>query len=549
MLNNQKAKLTAAFLLFALIAGSIGCGTPESAVTTPAKAKASFDDLVALFKEFREFQRPKVVDGVPDYTPAAMAAQRQGLAELQGRLAAMDISEWPVSRKVDYLLVRAEMNGLEFDHRVLRPWSRDPAWYIVVEFQFGPKMWPRMSIPRLPIPQDRLPNVATRLRAIPSILAQARTNLTEPTADLTMLGIRSKEREGRLLREFVPELAKHHPELVPDAEKALAAVDDFKSWLEGNKERWTARSGIGVDHYNWYLKNVSLLPYTHDQLVGVSEREYERALSMIAFEKHRNRRLPPHKAVTGREEYLKLFNEGQEFLLDFLKSEELFTVPDFITLNPVKSWNRGPVKDYFAQVQDRDPLPLMPHDFIGHGPDAIRHRNDSRPIRGTTRLYFIDGVRAEAVATGMEEIMMHVGLLDKRPRARELDYNLLGFRASRSLSDLKIHSNELTLMEGFQYNIEHTPEKWLPEDSPTMWHDIELYLRQPTYGVGYLIGSVQLQGLIADESRRLGDAFVLKNCLDAFFAAGMIPIALTRWEMTGLDDQIRRLWPEGFGSK
>ena len=546
---NRRASRLAAILMLVLIAGAIGCGTPEKTMSPPAKVKASFDDLVALFKEFREFQRPKVVDGVPDYTPAAMAAQRRGLAALQQRLAAMDTADWTISRKVDYLLVRAEMNGLDFDHRVLRPWSRDPAWYIAVEFQFGPKIWPRLSIPRLPIPQDRLADFTTRLRAIPAILAQAKTNLTEPTSDLTMLGIRSKEREGRMLREFIPVLAKHHPDLVPDAEKALAAVDEFKSWLDRNQSRWTGDSGLGVDNYNWYLKNVSLLPYTFDQLVTVSEREYERALSMIALKKHRNRKLPPLKVVTSQDEYLKLFNEGQKFLYEFLKTEELFTVPDFITLKPVTSWNRGPVKDYFAHIQDRDPLPLMAHDFVGHGPDAERYRNDPRPIRGANRLYFISGVRAEAVATGMEEILMHAGLLDKRPRARELDHNLLGFRASRSLSDLKIHSNELSLLEGFQYNIGHTPEGWLPADSPTMWHDIELYLRQPTYGVGYLIGSVQLQDLIADESRQLGDAFKLKDCLDAFFTAGMIPISLIRWEMTGLDDQVRRLWPEGFVQK
>ncbi len=29
-------------------------------------------DLVSLFQEFREFIRPEVVDGVPDFTAAAM---------------------------------------------------------------------------------------------------------------------------------------------------------------------------------------------------------------------------------------------------------------------------------------------------------------------------------------------------------------------------------------------------------------------------------------------------------------------------------------------
>lgn len=141
---------------------------------------------------------------------------------------------------------------------------------------------------------------------------------------------------------------------------------------------------------------------------------------------------------------------------------------------------------------------------------------------------------------------MHTGLLDTRPRARELAYNLLAFRGSRSISDLRIHSNEFTLMDGFQFNIDWTPYGWLPEDSPTMWHDIELYLRQPGYGVGYLIGSVQLQKLIAERGRQLGESFVLKEFMDSFYDSGMIPLSLIRWEMTGLDDEIRNLWPEGF---
>lgn len=141
----------------------------------------------------------------------------------------------------------------------------------------------------------------------------------------------------------------------------------------------------------------------------------------------------------------------------------------------------------------------------------------------------------------MEEILMHTGLLDERPRARELSYNLLAFRAARAISDLRLHSNEFTLMEGFRFNIDKTPYGWLPEDSATMWHDIELYMRQPTYGVGYLIGSVQLQKLMADCGFQLGEGFNLRTFMDEFLAAGMIPVTLIRWEMTGLDDELKKL--------
>ena len=62
----------------------------------PTPAAGSYDALLSLFSNWRAFQKPKLVDGVPDYTAAAMAAQHRGLAAYQRRLAAIDPSGWPV---------------------------------------------------------------------------------------------------------------------------------------------------------------------------------------------------------------------------------------------------------------------------------------------------------------------------------------------------------------------------------------------------------------------------------------------------------------------
>jgi hypothetical protein len=105
-----------------------------AASTAPLKPSqgAGHADLVALFTGWRAFQKPKLVDGVPDYTAPAMAAQQRELAGYQRRLAGIDASGWPVSQQVDWHIVRAEMNGLDFDHRVLRPWATNPAFYVTV---------------------------------------------------------------------------------------------------------------------------------------------------------------------------------------------------------------------------------------------------------------------------------------------------------------------------------------------------------------------------------------------------------------------------------
>jgi len=106
------------FTVVAFIIGSAftACG-PESTEIAPAGA-GDYEGLVTLFNEFREFQRPKEIDGVPDYTASAMSEQYSRVREYQQRLAAIDIGAWPVAQQVDYHVVRAEMNGLEFEHRV-----------------------------------------------------------------------------------------------------------------------------------------------------------------------------------------------------------------------------------------------------------------------------------------------------------------------------------------------------------------------------------------------------------------------------------------------
>ncbi len=81
----------------------------------------------------------------------------------------------------------------------------------------------------------------------------------------------------------------------------------------------------------------------------------------------------------------------------------------------------------------------------------------------------------------------------------------------------------------------------MPEEGRTIWFDEELYLQQPGYGTSYLVGKEHLEKLIRDRSRQLGEKFNLKQFMDEFHTAGLIPLSLIRWEMTGLDDEIKTL--------
>ena len=153
----------------------------------------AYAELLRLFADWRRFQPPALVDGVPDYGSAAMAAQHRDIRTYQDRLAAIDPSPWPIPQQVDYHIVRAEMNGLDFDHRVLRPWANDPAFYVTV---FGsesdqPAREGHYARGSLELWQHALPPdlagaaaIPSALRAIPPLLEQARRNLVGTGRDL-----------------------------------------------------------------------------------------------------------------------------------------------------------------------------------------------------------------------------------------------------------------------------------------------------------------------------------------------------------------------------
>ena len=543
-----------AFTLIILCLCAFFCCSPEEK-KADAVSTDKYEDLVRLFGEWREFQKPEINEGVPDYTARAMEEQRQGLKEMQGRLAGIDPSSWLISQQVDYHIVRAEMNGLDFDHRVFRPWSRNPCFYAVlytspsdVPALEGPWRYGTLCLWKYDFPMDEQKTAEFRLhlQAIPKVLEQAKKNLTEEAKDLWFLGIRLKKRESALLDNLGQQLEEYHPDLLPDIKKAKAAVEDFRSWLEDKQKNMTAASGIGKDNFTWYMKNVHLNPYSWEEQLVILERELNRSLACLKLEENRNRDLPKLEPPKTGEEYQQRFNEAVDYFMEFLEREEIMTIPDYMQ-DVLKGRRRSfipsdQLRDFFIQVDYRNPLPLRCHGTHWFDLARMEHEPHPSPIRRVPLLYNIWDSRAEGLATGMEEMMMHAGLLDERPRVRELVHIMLACRAARAMGDLKMHSNEFTLEEAVKFAVEWTPYGWLPEEGNTVWVDEQIYLQQPGYGTSYVVCKVHIEKLIADYAQILGDKFTIKGFMDEFHAAGMIPLSLIRWEMTGLEDEIKKLW-------
>jgi hypothetical protein len=545
---HQRSHFAITFILIVMLIFT--CASPKEDEASVV-ASSDYEDLVSLFKEFREFVKPTVTNGVPDYTATAMEEQRQGLKKYQSRLVAIDISGWPVSQQVDYHLVRAEMNGLDFYHRVLKPWSHNPGFYGT---EMIPGFPPRgdginVFLIEFPLPAEAIAEFRMKLQAVPEIFEQAKQNLTEGAKELAVIAIRTKEKKSIMFHDLAARLAEHHPDLVPDAEEALAAVDAYRDWLIKNKDKMTVPTGVGKENYNWWMKNVWLYPHTWEEIMTIALREYQRAVAFLKLEEHRNREFPQLEYVPTEEGHLHLWNEAEEYLKNFIRDEEIFTVPDdYMELQgPHRPWvapsdRDGGCDEFFENCQRRDPMWGPGHNIAGHYFDHLRQQRDNRPIRGVRSLY--GGLRAEAVSMFLEEDLIYLGLHDKwrlSPRSREIIYVALAWRATRAVADLKLHSNEFTMEDAMQHCAEWCPRGWECKEDMDTWYDFMYSMLRPGSATRYITGKNELEKLLTDRAMQLGDKFNLRQFMDEFLAAGMIPVSLTRWEMTGFEDEIKKL--------
>jgi hypothetical protein len=532
---SQKHRVTAAGLALLF-------GAPGASVPAPPDA---YGALVELFTEWRAFQRPVLRDGVPDYTAAAMQAQHARLPALRARLDAIDSRGFSVAQLVDRELVRAEMNGLDFDHRVQRPWARDPAFYAVVidsesdtPLHEGPAMAAEIELWRhtFPLPAAEVAPFRERLRAIPALLEQARVNLVGDARDLWRLGIRTQKDQSVALAALARTLSRDHPDLVPEVERARAAVDAFVVWLEQQLPARTGPSGVGVEHYDWYLRNVHLVPYRWNDELVLMERELARATAALKLEEHRNLGRPPLEPPATAAEWQARANLAVEQFLRFARDKRVFTVPDYAEAalrERIAPFAPPEKRDFFGEVDLRDPRVMRCHQVHWIDKARMRRQPHPSPIRRVPSLYNIWDSRAEGFATGMEELAMGAGLLDDSPRSRELVYIMVAQRAARAIAGLRVQSNQWSVDEAVRFASAQTPRGWFRPDGDLVWFEQQLYLRQPGYGTSYLTGKALVESLMAEHARQKGASFALGTFLDDFFAAGMIPVSLIRWEMTG----------------
>jgi hypothetical protein len=514
---------------------------------------------------FDDVPRMERAVGIRDWSAAGIAKQRVELAAFEHRWAELRQDTAPVSQRVDYRLIGSALARVRWELDVNPRWQRDPTFYVeqtavALEEAF---------LPPPPIDETRWGEIMLRAENIPAILQQAKKTL-KPIVPFAQLAISSLAgMDGRLTRLSTAVA----PLLATDDQRArfshaMAAASkafiEYGEWLTKTLPSMRQDFALGQNAYGFFLHRVALLPYTPQQLLNMARQDFDRVLAMESYEHQRNLGAPELKMAATAEEEIERMRRDEAAVRRYLVEHEILTVPAeiphwTIRMAPdyVAAFDGFGVLDDFTSAarlnQDGTRWILPRSGELGYFDKA--YANDTRttgvhegmpghffqlslawrnpdPIR---REYYDSGAN-EGIGFYAEEMMLQAGLYDDSPRSREIIYNFARLRALRVEADVKLALGEFSIPQAADYLA-----RAVPMDRKTAEGEAADFATAPGLAIAYEIGKLQIEGMLARRRIDQGSAFKLREFHDYVWSNGNVPLSLQRWELLGLDDDIKKV--------
>ena len=491
--------------------------------------------------------------GTRDWSRASIQKQRKDLAEFEARWKKLDPTQWAVPQQVDYRLTGSALARVHWELDINPRWKRDPNFYIA---QTLTAVVEALTVPG-PYDAARSQELLARIENIPSILQQGAENLDKSPAPFASVAIRALENVRAHLHQMAAALLKSttlkEEELNSATDRAAAALERFRENLREMSPSLPNETAIGHDAYLFFLKNVALMPYSPEDLLAMGRQEWNRAVAFEAFEKNRNKDVPPLKTADNIANWIKEGQEKESQTRKFLEYRGILTVPAWVqqyTLRAMPEYLRalqgfGEIDDftspsrlgenciryvtepsgklgYFWQATAEDPRPITVHEGIpGHYFQLCLSWKHENPIR---RHYYDSGAN-EGIGFYAEEMMLQAGLFDDSPHTREIIYNFMRLRALRVEVDVKLALGEFTLEQAAKY----LQEK-VPMDADTARQEAIAFSTGPGQAITYQVGKLQIIKFLAEARMKQGENFNLRAFHDFVWKNGNVPIALQQWE-------------------
>jgi Bacterial protein of unknown function (DUF885) len=552
-------------------------------LTSPsaAAAAAAGDPLQLLARDFwawRAAGQPVSGDDVPrvlrppgwtpDWSAPAVAARRRDLARFESRWRALAGPGRPVAEQVDRRLLGSALARVRWELDGVRLWRRDPGFYLAQTL--GALV--EALLPPPPFTPARGRQVVERLASFPRTLADGRANLDQAVEPFARLALADLEDVGPRLRQAMAALrpllaAESRPRLDQETARAVAALESYRAWLQSKVGGMPPAVAIGRDAYVSFLRQVALLPFTPEQILAMGRQEWARSVAAEALESRRDRGLPELPLFASQAAQIARARRDELAIRRFLERRGILTVPGWMPhyaylplpgyLAPLAAFGEGtdfpladgaegpglpatryvpppsPALGYFALSMARDPRADMVHEGIpGHAFQLALSRRHPDEIRR----HWYDSSVNEGLGFYCEEMMLEMGLFDDSPRTREMIWNYARLRALRVEVDVRLALGTFSIDQAADYL-----RTAVPMDAATARAEAASFAAAPGFAIGYQIGKLQIVHLLAEARLRQGKDFDLRAFHDAVWRNGNVPLALQRWELLGLGDQVAAL--------
>ncbi|MBI4437159.1 MAG: DUF885 domain-containing protein [Candidatus Omnitrophica bacterium] len=440
----------------------------------------------------------------------------------------------PIDR-IDYQALCQDLwAGLELEKRE-RDWETDPASYVSRCTDACYLLSIGVFAPR----EERLRNLALRMRKIPHYLKQAQRNLKVCPRDSILTAYEITESSITFFKDLAlhqsalpASLRKDLSESQKETLKALQAYGEFLKRTLLPKAKGS--SAVGRELFDFMLREVHLLPYNAKTLLEMGQEELEKAkkkIRMVArlIDPRQDWRAILYKSHLDLPHPKKLVQEYQKVLgkvKRFIEEKGIAQIPakDKLLLTETPIYER-PIIPYAAYLPpaplEKDPrgifyvtppfgstrkiqallrehsvqevrLTVIHEAYPGHHLQFVWQNAHPSPIRK----FLQDDVLAEGWAFYCEEMMLEEGFDPDSKTYLLLMKNHL-WRASRVILDSQLHTGRMTSAEGVAFL---KREVSMAHDSAV--REIRRYLLEPTQPSSYMIGKQEILKLREEYRRR-----------------------------------------------
>ena len=501
-------------------------------------------------------------DRLTDYSSAKMAERAQHVHSLFEKVRAMKTDNWPKDERIDWILLQAQLEEVDFENRVLKFERTNPQVYVgectnaifsLLKKEYG-------------IPRKRAVAATARLRQMPALLKQGLSNLQNPAKLYAQLAIQSARFIDPLLNNSLMALdvdlaPDEHDELVKARDAALSALHQYADELEKRLPKMADFAPMGEANYNYYLKHILLLPLDGAQveMIGRAELARYRALEALLPDPKladpdpaRSASIPPDQAS-----FLKAYESREQEMVSFLKKHSLVTLPDYLGafqirqlpeafkptspggfMNPPGVYDKDPTgfyfiptynpqsKNFYIRAAIEDPRPILGHEGI---PGHFLQLSIANHLGDEIRRQHEDNVFVEGWALYGEELLMRTGLYPNNSAAQGQILRLSRYRSARIGVDVNLHTGRWSFEQAMKYFMEAGGL-----DHEAAEGEAAGAASSPTQKISYIIGKWQIMNLLGRYKDRQGENFRLGQFHDDLIKNGSLPVSVIEWIL--LDD-------------